>query len=112
VRALNRMGAAGEPQIIASMYRHLAHWPASLALSQALLAPLDAAGALSRAVEATKALARAEARRLAPLLPRLPPPPHMPRVAGALEAFTGEAIARMVVNGGVLLQAIEPQNDR
>lgn len=105
VRALNRMGAEGEPRILASMYRHLAHWPASLALSQAILAPLDAEGALSRAVAATKALAQAEAQRLAPLLPRLAPPPDVPRVAAAIDAFTGEAIARMVVNGGVLLAA-------
>jgi hypothetical protein len=108
VRALNRMGAEGAPQIIASMYRHLTHWPASLALCRALLAPLDADGALLRAVDATKALARAEARRLAPLLPRLTPPPDVPRVAAALEAFTGEAIVRMVVNGGVLLSAFSP----
>ena len=44
VQDLNRVGDRDE--VLASMYRHLAHWPAYLALIHVLLAPLAAAGAL------------------------------------------------------------------
>jgi hypothetical protein len=44
VLRLNRIGAAGQDPVLASMYRNLAHWPGYLALAWALLAPLDANG--------------------------------------------------------------------
>jgi hypothetical protein len=51
---------------------------------------------------------RAEARRMGSLLPRLAPPPNLPRVNAALDGFIQDAIGRMVVNGGVLLSAFSP----
>jgi len=38
---LNAFGEDTEPQLIASMYRHLAYWPAYLALVRTMLAPLQ-----------------------------------------------------------------------
>lgn len=102
VLALNTMGSTAQRPILASMYRHLAHWPGALALAHGVLAPLHARGELQAAIAATRNLARAEARRMAGLLPRLPPPPDLPRVNAALDGFTQDAIGRMVVNGGVL----------
>lgn len=102
VRALNAMGSTAEQPILASMYRHMAHWPGALALAYGALAPLHASGALQSAIAATRDLAREEAARMATLLPRLPPPPDLSRVNAALDAFIQDAIGRMVVNGGVL----------
>ena len=36
-----RFGEDTEPQLIASMYRHLAYWPAYLALVRTMLVPLQ-----------------------------------------------------------------------
>jgi hypothetical protein len=90
VLRLNAIGA-GEAPILASMYRHLGYWPGYLALAWAVLAPLDARGIIA----AGQAAAREEAASLGSLLPpQMPPPP--PGVLPALEAFTSDAIGRMV----------------
>ncbi len=102
VLALNAMGSTAETPILASMYRHMAHWPGALPLAHGVLAPLHAQGELQAAIAATRELAREEAQRMATLLPRLPPPPDLPRVQAALDGFIQDAIGRMVVNGGVL----------
>ena len=49
VGELNTFGEDTEPQLIASMYRHLAYWPAYLALVRTMLAPLQRAWAAQRA---------------------------------------------------------------
>ena len=41
VGELNTFGEDTEPKLIASMYRHLAYWPAYLALVRTMLAPLQ-----------------------------------------------------------------------
>ena len=90
VLRLNTIGA-GEAPILASMYRHLGYWPGYLALAWAVLAPLDARGIIA----AGQAAAREEAASLGSLLPaQLPRPPA--GVLPALEAFTSDAIGRMV----------------
>lgn len=89
VLRLNAVGA-GETPILASMYRHLGPWPGYLALAWAVLAPLDARAIIAAGQEA----ARQEARALGALLGPTPPPP--PGVLPALEAFTSDAIGRMV----------------
>lgn len=40
VLSLNRMGDQAQPLILASMYRHLAHWPEFLQRVEAALAPV------------------------------------------------------------------------
>ena len=49
VEELNTFGEDTEPQLIASMYRHLAYWPAYLALVRTMLVPLQRHGRLERA---------------------------------------------------------------
>ena len=47
VSELNSFGEDTEPRLIASMYRHLAYWPAYLALVRTMLAPLQREGRLN-----------------------------------------------------------------
>jgi len=47
VGELNCFGEDTEPRLIASMYRHLAYWPAYLALVRTMLAPLQRQGRLN-----------------------------------------------------------------
>jgi hypothetical protein len=94
VRALNTLGARPDEPILASMYRHLAHWPGLLALMHAGFAPLAADGRLAAAIERTGTLARAEARGLARLRVDAGPPP--PAARAALVEFTDHVIGRMV----------------
>jgi hypothetical protein len=100
IHGLNALGAAPRPDaVVATMYRHLAHWPPCLALAWAQLAPLHADGRLAAAI----AECRAAARDLAAALPLPgPPPPGLPAeshaaVAGALDRFGAEVLPRMAV---------------
>jgi hypothetical protein len=97
VGRLNELGATRPDAVLATMYRHLTHWPPYLALAWTLLAPAAADGRLAAAI----ADCRSRASRLAASLPGLRPPPP-PRgtedaVADALERFAGEVLPRMVV---------------
>jgi hypothetical protein len=100
VLAINGLGAIHRQPILASMYRHLAHWPSYLALVWTALAPLKLDRRLDRAIEDAIARARAHARCLAARLP-IPLPAIRPvaarRVTRAIDRFTGDVIARMVV---------------
>ena len=100
VLAINGSGAIHHDPLLASMYRHLAHWPAYLALAWTMLAPLEIDQRLDRAIEGAIAKARARARCLAGTLP-IPLPAIRPltarRVTRAIDRFTGDVIARMVV---------------
>ncbi len=100
VLAINRLGAIHREPILASMYRHLAHWPAYLALVWTMLTPLEFDQRLDRAIEDAIAQARARARYLVAQLPiQLPAirPVTARRVARAIDRFTGDVIAKMVV---------------
>jgi len=98
VLTLNRLGTRRANPVLASMYRHLAYWPAYLALGWALIAPLDADGSLERAVADALVKAQAQAGRLAT---RLRAPPLDAATGGAIRAavepFAGDVIAKMVV---------------
>jgi len=100
VLAINGLGAIHREPILASMYRHLAHWPAYLALVWTVLAPVKFDQRLDRAIEDAIAQARGRARCLAAQLPT-PLPAIRPvtacAVARAIDRFTGDVIAKMVV---------------
>jgi hypothetical protein len=108
VLRLNRIGAARQDPVLASMYRNLAHWPGYLALAWMLLAPLDAGGGLASAIEDALSQARTRAAVIAaraPMPRAVLAPALRPAISGAIERFTGDAIARMVVVCGVLRRA-------
>jgi hypothetical protein len=100
VLALNGLGAMHREPILASMYRHLAHWPAYLALVWTMLTLLERDRRLDGAIADAIAQARARAQRLAGQLPT-PLPAIRPitarRVERAIDRFTGDVIAKMVV---------------
>jgi hypothetical protein len=71
---LNGFGEDTEPSLIASMYRHLAYWPAYLALVRTMLIALEEDGRLAALTRSTRALAHAHGQTLAPqLTPSTPP---------------------------------------
>ena len=100
VLAINRLGGVHHQPILASMYRHLAHWPAYLALVWTVLAPLEFDQRLDRAIKDAIAQARARAQCLVAQLPT-PLPAIRPitarGVARAIDRFAGDVIAKMVV---------------
>lgn len=65
VLRLNMLGERDEGRVLASMYRHLAHWPGVLAVAWLLLSPADADGSLSGVIADNLATAKARARTLA-----------------------------------------------
>ena len=105
VLRLNALGAARPDAVVATMYRHLAHWPPALALAWALLAPLAAEGRLGPAITACRMRARAAASALP--LPDPPPLPAASRaaVAEALDRFGAEVLPRMVAVCAILRAA-------
>ena len=108
VVTMNRLGAQRNAPILASMYRHLAHWPPYLALAWTMIAPLDADTHLDDAILDALAKARASGRQV---VARLPTPSltlaHAVRanVSHALDCFTSDLIAKMVVISALLRRA-------
>lgn len=111
VRTLNGLGTRRPDAILASMYRHLAHWPTYLALAWALAAPLDADGRLEAAIADAVAKGRARAEGLAGRIagPR-PDAETAAAIRTAIEPFAGDVIAKMVVICAIL-RAATPWRD-
>lgn len=97
IEALNLLGARPDEPIMASLWRHLGHWPGLLALTHAALAPRELDGSLRHAIDLTRSFARAEAAGLATLLADAGPAPEAARAAVA--DFTAHVITRMVPIG-------------
>lgn len=109
VLTLNGLGTRRKNPVLASMYRHLAYWPAYLALSWALIAPLHADGALGRAIADVLGKARLRAAALAVHL-EAPPVDRTTSAAlrAAVEPFAADVIAKMVVICVLLRAATGP----
>jgi hypothetical protein len=103
VTTLNGIGTKRPVPILASMYRHLAHWPAFLALSWAVLAPLETDWCLGRWIQNGQEKAQRRALRCAG---RLAVPRPDQRLTSAMqvaiEPFSGDVITKMVVIGALL----------
>src|SRR5258708_584524 len=88
------------------MHRHLAHWPAYLALAWTLLAPLKAHGSLHRLIANVAKKARERSAHLMTQLPALSAGPIDPGLSAAIrpaiESFTSDVISKMVVICAVL----------
>jgi hypothetical protein len=109
VLILNRLGARRENPVLASMYCHLAYWPAYLALSWALIASLDADGALGRAIADVLVKARSRAAGLAARLDA-PPVDRTTNAAlcAAVEPFADDVIAKWSLYVAFLRAATGP----
>ncbi len=100
VLRLNMLGERDEGRVLASMYRHLAHWPGALALAWMLLSPVDADGSLSGAIADNLATAKARARLLAGMLKPSNaadlPPARRAAARKAVALFVDHPIGKMV----------------
>lgn len=98
VAALNRLGTRHPSAVLASMYRHLAHWPSYLSFAWLLLAPLDSDGRMAIAIQQARHVASVRADRLLVRLTESPPPlAQAAAISAAIEPFAGEVIVRMLV---------------
>ena len=108
----DQFGRIAPSQAIASLYRHLAHWPAFLALAHTALRPLHADGSLR--VQQEQLIVRSASlvsRRLQPLLQGAPADlgrAEHADVLSSLEQFTQLMIGRMVVLGTALHALLPP----
>jgi hypothetical protein len=95
VEELNGYGEDTQPQLIASMYRHLAYWPAYLALVRTMLVPLQLDGRLTALTLSTRALGHAHGTVLASQLKPASPPNSLEGVLASCRLFVEHPIARM-----------------
>lgn len=109
VRRLNLIGERDQGRIVASMYRHLAHWPGFLALAWAMLAPLDADGRLAPAIATNLGGARSRAALLVGKL-SAPPPPAIAagEARAAIIRFVEHPIGKMVTICRLLRRNLQP----
>jgi len=108
VAQLNLLGERDEGRIVASMWRHLAHWPAFLALSWSVLAPTDSSGALRKAIAGNLRKARPLQEALARDLGRAAAPEPEVKAAALLAVgkFTEHPIGKMVTSCRILRHAM------
>lgn len=108
VVALNALGDREDGRVMASMYRHLAHWPGYLALALTRLAPLAESGALAAATDRVREGARREAAALGPRPggPGAPAGAERRALESALDSFTSNTIAKMLPIARILRAAL------
>lgn len=100
---------SGQPHIEPTMFRNFLRWPASLAMTSAILAPLVTTGMLASARMASIEAARQIAGDLAASGPPLEPlsdPDTAPRVWAALTLFQRDIIGSMLPVGHGLADAL------
>lgn len=95
VEELNGFGEDAQPQLIASMYRHLAYWPGYLALVRTMLVPMQREGRLNALTLSTRALGHAHGAVLASQLKPGAPPDTLQRALASCRLFVEHPIARM-----------------
>jgi hypothetical protein len=102
IRSVNAFGAFGIDAGIATLWRHLAHWPALLALIHCAFAPLQSRGLIDEANARLVALSEAEGARMAHLRPTLPA--LSPQALAAITGYVRSPaqVARMVAIGHAL----------
>lgn len=109
VRQLDQFGRLGSNDAVASLYRHLAHWPPFLAVAYTALEPVHRNRELARAQEDVIARGRAQCADLArlanPVLPALALDARS-AVLRAADEFTRLMIGRMIVMGKALRSLI------
>ena len=96
---LNRFGAApGEPGL-ATLWRHLAHWPGLLAVIHAALAPFQQDGTIQRSIQQVLEIAQQEGARLAHRRPEIVSMPEAARAMITNYVLNPGLVARMVAIG-------------
>lgn len=111
IRRINLLGDRDQGRILASMYRHVAHWPGFLALSYVQLAPHAADGRLERMIGQVVALADAAGARLQPGIAPLQPPGTVADIRRAAADFILHAIGKMVPVAALLMASMPQQKN-
>lgn len=109
---LDQFGRLAATDAVASLYRHLAHWPGFLAVAHAALSPAHQDGSLRAAHQRTLSHATVLVHNQLLPLARIPPSPPANGQAEAqagIEIFTGQMIARMVTMGEFMLALLPPE---
>ena len=96
---LNRFGATPDEPGLATLWRHLAHWPGLLAVIHAGLAPLRKDGTIQRSIRQLLAGAQAEGASLARLRPERIDMPEAARAMIAHYVRHPGLVVRMVAIG-------------
>jgi hypothetical protein len=102
VRRLDELGRLDASDAIASLYRHLAHWPVFLAIAYTALEPLHRTSQLRRTQHRVIAFGHQQCTTLADLVGRDLPeiaPEAKAAALRALDEFTRLMIGRMIVMG-------------
>ena len=108
IRHLGGWGERKENEVLATLWRHLAHWPGLLALIQSGFAPLQADGTIARSAQQAHERARLEGGRLAQLrLDNAALPDEAHKMIAAYVGGPG-AVARMVTLGHGLARWLKP----
>ncbi len=99
IRHVNAYGAPGIDAHVATLWRHLGHWPSLLSLIYTAFAPEQADGSITAAAIRMVRLTRGEAVRLAPWRDEDVPLPEQAR--NTITAYVSEPtqVARMVTLG-------------
>ena len=95
VQRLNRFGDRPQPIILASMYRQLAHAPQFLMQIEKVLVPVQADGALDRAIATNRSAADKGCRLIARAI-QAGRPTEEARIEAGVSAFVEHAIGKMV----------------
>jgi len=108
VESVNGLGAAGVSDQVATLWRHLAHWPELLRVIGVAMTPLHESGAIANAASKAISGAHREARGLAHWRgSALALPPVASKTVRAYVTMPTH-VARMVVIGHILANAIRP----
>ena len=106
VLQMDQFGRLDATDAVASLYRHLAHWPGFLAIAHAALSIPHRASSLAAEHKQTRRRARSlMLTHLMPLStsPPLPPEPGRAAAQSGMRTFTEQMIGRMVFMGEVML---------
>ncbi len=95
VHELNGFREDSDLTLVASMYRHLTHWPAYLALVRTLLVPLHESGELKFLVAEARNIGEKHGRELAVDICATSRLPEVEPVLAAVRRFVRRPIARM-----------------
>ena len=105
VTRLNRIGTTRTDPLLASMWRHLSHWPPFLALAWTMLRAPGMDAALLPAIDAVLVEAGARARDMPITATKALPATAVAATAAGLARFAEDALARMVIVCGALRAA-------
>jgi hypothetical protein len=109
---INRFGAAAGETGLATIWRHLAHWPGLLAVIYASLAPLQRDGTIQRSTQQVLDIAQAEGERLAHLRPEIVSMPEAARKMITNYVLNPGLVARMVTIGHGLARWLQSPDEQ